>query len=159
MDVTLPRETLTDADILKYVKLLSIPHFRGVRMRDELRDERPSSETECGVLNLQTHYQQGSHWTCWYKNKDYRYYFDSFGEEPPLELLTYLKTPEERENNLPVIRRSAVVVQHFDSSECGSLCLFVLKALSSGIPFPTILVMLGKRFNSHPTPPLTIKIV
>ena len=154
MSVTLPSEVLTDVQILNYVKLLSIPHFTGVKMRDELKIS--PREIECGVLNFQTHNQRGSHWTCWYKNKNQRVYFDSFAEQPPQELLEYLKTPKEIINNSPVIRRSAVIVQHVNSNECGALSLFVLKCLSSGIPFPTVLLMLKKRFDLIPTPPLTI---
>lgn len=155
MSVTLPSETLTDSQILQYANLLSIPHFVGVKMRDEL--SKSPRKKECGILNFQTHDQGGSHWTCWFKDQNHRYYFDSFAEQPPQELLEYLKTPEERINDSPVIRRSAVIVQHINSNECGALSLFVLKCLSSGVPFSTILLMLEKRFKLIPTPPLTIK--
>ena len=156
MSVTLSSETLTDSQILQYVDLLSIPHFVGVKMRDELSNS--PKEKECGVLNFQTHNQRGSHWTCWFKDQNHRFYFDSFAEQPPQELLEYLKTPEERINDSPVIRRSAVIVQHVNSNECGALSLFMLKCLSSGVPFSAVLLMLKKRYEQIPTPPLTIRI-
>ena len=156
MKVTLPRTTMYDDELERYVRILNIQHFRCIRMRDEL-PHKPF-KVECGILNLNTHTQQGSHWICWYKNQHERYYFDSFGEPPPPELLRYLKTSEELESNAPTIRRSAVTVQHYESNECGSLCLYMLKLLSDGIPFSTILSTLVERYLHTPTSPLTIKL-
>ena len=76
-----------------------------------LQRQKPK-KFECGILNFNTRAQQGSHWTCWFKSDKERYYFDSFGEPPPIELLKYLKTPAELKNDTPVIKRSAVTVQH-----------------------------------------------
>ena len=147
MGVTLPRGTLYDGELVRYVQRLNIPNFRGVKMRDEL-PVKPHKE-ECGILNFNTHNQPGSHWVCWYKSGSERYYFDSFGEPPPIEILTYLKTYEELRKNSPVIRRSAVTVQHYRSNECGSLCLFVLKKLSENVPFSEILMTLLKRYPAQ----------
>jgi len=35
----------------------------------------------------------GTHWVAWYKNGNKKYYFDSFGLNPPLEIMKYLKAP------------------------------------------------------------------
>lgn len=157
MQITLPSKTLFDSDLSRYVDILRIPHFRGVLMRDELPNK--PLDVECGILNLNTHTQRGSHWICWYKWGKDRYFFDSFGEAPPLELLKYLKTSAEFQSDALAIHRSAVIVQHWGTNECGSLCLFVLKSLSNGIPFSTILSFLSKRFVSSPLlSPLTINI-
>ena len=145
-----------NSDLEKYVDILSISHFRGVMMRDELPNF--PLKIECGILNLNTHNQSGSHWICYYKNGNERYFFDSFGETPPCELIKYLKTPREYHNALPVIQRSAIAVQHYGSSECGSLCLYVLKQMTNGKKYPKILLELGKRFTKIPTPPLIINI-
>ena len=122
-----------------------------------MRDELPPKtfKQECGILNFNTHDQQGSHWVCWFKSDNDRYYFDSFGESPPVELLTYLKTYEEMKNNSPVIRQSAVTVQHYESNECGSLCLFVLKKLSEKVKLSEILTYLSERY--HHSFPLIIE--
>ena len=137
----LPKDTISDTDLLRFVTKLNIPYFRGVFMRDELRGSPKAHE--CGIMNLNTHAQQGSHWVCWYKNGKERYYFDSYGEPPPIEMIKYLKT--SKEYDLPVIRRSAVTVQKDDSSECGALCLYVLKKLVQGVSFPVILDGLSRR--------------
>ena len=156
MEVTLPQKTMFDSDIMKYVSILSLPHFRGVLMRDEL-PIKPNN-IECGILNLNTHKQVGSHWVCWYKDGMERYYFDSFGEPPPVELLYYLKTSTEINLDLPAIRRSSVMVQRYGSNECGSLCLYVLKMLTRNLSFSMVLSTLAKRFLQSPTSNLTIKL-
>ena len=51
------------------------------------------------------------------------YYFDSFGIQPPLELVEYLKPP---------IFYNTEEVQPRDQVFCGHLCLYVLKELSKG---------------------------
>ena len=148
MRVTLPKEAMYDGELVRYVALLKIPDFRGVKMRDELPIK--SHDIECGILNLNSHLQKGSHWTCWYKNRSTCYYFDSFGQTPPTELVKYL-TP------LP-IHRSAVTVQHDQAEECGSLCLYVLKMLTAGVEFSDILESLLQRYQTSPTSPLSIVV-
>ena len=66
MEVTSPQKTMSNSDILNYVSILSIRNFRGVSMRDEL-PIKPNN-TECGILNINTHIQLRSHWVGWYKN-------------------------------------------------------------------------------------------
>lgn len=157
MKITLPSRTMSDQELLRFVTRARIPNFRGVHMRDELAN-RPL-KNECGILNLETHMQKGTHWTCWFKEGKERYYFDSYGEPPPLEMIKYLKSVNELENDKPVIKRSAVTVQHDESSECGALCLYVLKQMSDGILFPVILDGLVKRYEHNgSTPRLVIQL-
>ena len=68
----------------------TIPHIRGVFMRDSLP---PFVKTaECGVYNLDLDSKSGtgSHWVCYYTkpgvNKRTAIYFDSFGLDPPEEV-------------------------------------------------------------------------
>jgi hypothetical protein len=44
-------------------------------------------------LNLDSSNGQGTHWVCWYRDGDNKYYFDSYGLDPPIELVKYLQTP------------------------------------------------------------------
>ena len=153
----LPNSTMYDSDILNYVRRLRIPNFCGVKMRDELPSK--PRKIESGILNLNTSYEAGSHWVAWYKDGKERYYFDSFGEPPPIEMMQYLKSNRELELDLPAIRQNAVTVQHDISNECGSLCIFVLKQLSNGIPFSKILETLQDRYrNNNSVIPLIIEI-
>ena len=119
---------LTNFDILHLVNELGIPNFRGVFMRDTLPPT--ARERECGVVNLNTSKEPGSHWVCYYKNGRERIYFDSFGQVTPIEIQKYLKTKREFDNDVPVIQRNTDIVQKINTSVCGQLCLFVLEKLS-----------------------------
>ena len=152
----LPRKTLSTADILKLKNVIRIPHFKGVMMRDEL-NSRPKHR-ECGIVNLNTSWESGSHWICYYKNGHKRFYFDSFAEPPPVELAKYLKTRHESDNDLPCIVRNSHTVQHDNAVECGGLCLYVLKRLSEGVSFPTIMVYLTRRYHKFPNSSLSVII-
>ena len=132
--IVLPNSTMCDSDILRYVRRLRIPDFRGIKMRYEIATIKPR-KSESGILNLITSDQVGSHWVAWYKDGKERYYFDSFGEPPPIEMMPYLKSRRELELGLLVIRRNAVTVLRNTNNECGALCIFVIKHLSNGLPF------------------------
>ena len=108
---------------------------------------RKSHKKECGIANLESSLEKGSHWICWYKNGKERIYFDSYGEPPPPELEVYLKTKKELEKSKLCIKQSSVTVQKDDSSECGSLCLYVIYHLNKGQPFEAILNILLNRYQ------------
>ena len=57
---------LTNVDLQEYARRLGIKHFRGVYMRDTL-PEKPTRQ-ECGIVNLNTSDEQGSHWVCYSKD-------------------------------------------------------------------------------------------
>ena len=129
---------LTNLDILRYVDRENLPNFRGVFMRDTLPRSGPN-HTECGVVNLNTSHEPGSHWVCYFKDGEKRIYFDSFGQITPIEIQKYLKTSEEIKKNAMVIQRNTDIVQAISSSNCGQLCLVVLKGLTSGVSFQQII--------------------
>ena len=156
MEILLPQNTLCTSDILHLVDLIKIPNFAGVKMRDELKGK--AKTVECGIINLNTSAESGSHWTCYYCNRGNIIYFDSFSEPPPIELIKYLKSDLEFSNHIPIIKRNALTVQHDQSSECGSLCLYVLKWLSLGVPFEDIIIFLDKRYHKIPTTNLKMMV-
>ena len=119
---------MTNIELEKRAKILKIKNFRGVFMRDELNKMKPNIQ-ECGILNLNTSKEPGSHWTCWYRNGNNRIYFDSYGTVPPQELVDYLGTP---------ILRNTEQLQGYNQSNCGQFCLYVLKKLSDGEKFQNI---------------------
>ena len=118
---------LTNIDIENYVKRLEIPYFRGVFMRDTL-PAKPR-KNECAIVNLNTSKEIGSHWVCLAKIGELRCYFDSFGQDVPIEIKKYLKTVNEYKNDEAVIARNTDIVQRVNSHVCGHLCLFVLTSL------------------------------
>ena len=103
-------------------------NFRGVFLRNTL-PKRPK-KNECGILNLDDTSGNGTHWVAWYKNGKNKYYFDSFGVQPPTELITYLSSP---------IHYNTEEIQPRDQVFCGHLCLYVLKHLSDGEKFQDVI--------------------
>ena len=101
-------------------------------------------ENECAIVNFNTQDQPGTHWVCYYKIKDERIYFDSFGQITLSEIQKYLKKKDEDK----VIQRNTDIVQTEGSSICGHLCLFVLKSLSSGNSFRDTLNYLNLKKNT-----------
>ena len=125
----IPDEPLTNFDLANYVNKLKISNFCGIFMRDNL-PKTPKS-VECGIVNLNTSAQPGSHWVCYYKKYEERVYFDSFGMPVLYEVQKYLK-PHIHEL---LIQRNTEIVQADNSKICGHLCLFVLKGLTDGQTF------------------------
>ena len=54
----IPRRTLSGEQVYQFVKILKIPHFRGVLCSDEIPESPPCQE-ECAILNFQNHTQRG----------------------------------------------------------------------------------------------------
>ena len=129
---------LSNFDLLRYVQQTNLPHFRGVFMRDTLPKSEPSKK-ECGIVNLNTSEEKGSHWVCYYKDNSTRIYFDSFGQITPIEIQKYLKSKYEFENDIPTIARNRDIVQSVNTDICGTLCLFVLESLSQETSFQEVI--------------------
>jgi hypothetical protein len=140
-NIELPNEPLSNFQLLDAVKKLKIPNFRGVFLRTEL-PKKPRKK-ECGILNLDgdlTDETKGTHWVAWYKNgndsqgegKAVKICFDSYGIQPTLELIAYLREkPGDIQYNTDQIQDPNTVV-------CGHWCLYVLKELTSGRSFQEI---------------------
>lgn len=87
-------------------------------MKDQLL--KTPNENECGVLNLQYSYQNGSHWVCWFKYGNFKFYFDSYGDaKPPRELINYLG----KEN---IWYNKNRIQDYGDPPICGHLCIILL---------------------------------
>ena len=141
--------TLTNVDLLYYANKLGIIIFRGVFMRDRL--PKTKSAPEVGIMNFNDSTQPGTHWVCWIiKNNGQRFYFDSYGQNVPEELMKYLKSSQEYKNDIPVVRRNALVVQRLNTTECGRLCLFVIRCMQdNGCSFDGIIQVLKQRYDKH----------
>lgn len=127
--IKIPEKALSNFELVKYVKILKIPNFRGVFMKDNL--PKIPKTVENGIVNFNTMDQPGSHWVAYFKQGTERIYFDSFGQVTLQEIQNYLK----KEGEGAVIQRNTEIVQPFNSVICGHLCLFVLKSLTSGLSF------------------------
>ena len=137
---------LTNIDIYRYVNELMIPDFRGVFMRDTL--PKVVTHKGCGIVNLNTSHQAGSHWVSFFKDgMNRRTYFDSFSQITPVELQKYLKTKKEFETGKVVIQRNTDIVQHVNV--CGHLVyLFVLTSLTrEHLPYNDVLNKLNDGYT------------
>lgn len=113
--MTLPHRPLTNIDLLKLGKIMKIPHFRGVYMRDTLPASGPL-QRESGIVNLDENAGPGTHWVAYKKTGRKVMYFDSFGDlQPPNELMSYF--------NVGSVNYNYERYQEFDTIVCGHLCL------------------------------------
>ena len=122
--VVLPHTPLSNLEIIDPAKKLSLDGFRGVFLRDLPKQKL----NECGILNLDSSSGDGTHWVMWFKKGKNKFYFDSYGVQPPSELIPYLKSP---------ISYNSERVQ--GEVFCGHLCLFTLKQLPLGNNLQTVI--------------------
>ena len=127
-NVILPNKPLSNFELENAVKKLKIPFFRGVFLLDTL-PKKPNKK-ECGIVNFNKSGGSGMHWVAWYKNGKTKIYFDSYGVQPPLEVIKYLGRPKLY--NTDQLQPEGEVF-------CGHLCLYVLKELSAGKRFRDII--------------------
>jgi len=66
----------------------------------------------------------------WYRRNNDRYYFDSYGLQPPKELMDYLKSQ---------VLYNSERLQPANEVFSGHLCLYVLKQLSLGRYFQDVI--------------------
>ena len=64
--LVLPNEPLSNIQLISAAKKLKIKNFKGVFVRDRL-PEKQSRNAECGILNLDSSFGPGTHWTVWYR--------------------------------------------------------------------------------------------
>lgn len=126
--IILPHIPLSDKQLIDAAKKLKIKKFRGVFLRDEL--PRKPWLTECGIINLDDGRNGGTHWCCFIKVKNDKFYFDSYGLQPPTELVDYLKGS---------VYYNSERVQPDNMVCCGHLCLYVLKKLQNGMGFQDVI--------------------
>ena len=119
--VSLPNKPLSDLEITNDAKRLSVNEFRGVFLRDTLPQK--AKLNQCSILNLDASSVDGTHWVMWFKKGKDKFYFDSYGVQPPSEVIAYLKSP---------ISYNSERVQQNGEVFCGHLCLFTFKQLSLG---------------------------
>ena len=125
-NVILPYEALSNFDLADASQKLKL-NVRGVYLLDTMPD-KPNNK-ECGIVNLDKSGGPGTHWVAWYKNGGNKIYFDSYGVQPPKEVIKYLGKG---------INYNTDQIQPRGEVFCGHLCLYVLKELNEGQEFQSI---------------------
>jgi hypothetical protein len=124
--VLLPNVPLSNFQLSDAAEKLKLKGFKGVFLRNKL-PKRPAA-FDCGILNLDD--SIGTHWCCWYKLKNDKFYFDSYGLPPPIELVRYLKSS---------VNYNSEKIQPDNAVCCGHLCLYVLKKMQDGLGFQEVI--------------------
>ena len=101
--------TTTNSDLYSIAIKLKIK-LNGIYMKDEIPTDLKEGNY---IINLENSDQSGSHWTCFIKNKDNIYYYDSFGVVPPQNLYDI---SVKNSLNLYYIDKHD---QNLDSTSCG----------------------------------------
>ena len=127
-NVMLLNKPLSNFELEDATKRLKIPSFRGVFLLDTL--PKKSNKKECGIVNFDKSDGPGTYWVAWYKNGKTKIYFASYGVQPPIEVVKYLGS---------LIRYNTDQLQPAGQVFCGHLCLYVLKELSAGLDFQSVL--------------------
>ena len=89
--VVLPNKPLSNLEIIDASKNLSLDGFRGVFCEPHFL--KNVKLNEYGILNLNSSSGDGTHWVVWFKKSKDKFYFDSYGVQPPSELTAYQKSP------------------------------------------------------------------
>ena len=138
-NIIFPNKPLNNFELEDAVKKLKIPNFRGVFLLDTL--PKKLNKKECGIVNFDKSGGPGTHWVAWYKDGKTKIYFDSYGVQPPIEVINYLGK---------LIYYNTDKVQPAGQVFCGHLCLYVLKELSMGHKFQNILNKFFKHIKNMP---------
>ena len=127
-NIVLPYKALSNFDLTDAVQKLGIKCFKGVYLLDTLPDKQ--KRKECGIVNLDKSGGPGTHWVAWFKDGKNKIYFDSYGIQPPKEVIEYLKRG---------INYNTYQIQPRGEVFCGHLCLYVLKELNDGEDFQSVI--------------------
>ncbi len=129
--------------------------FRGVMMKDELKNIKPKI-TECGIINLNSsdvpteENKKTGHWIAYFRKNKNNYHFCSYGSPPPQSLIEYLSLSGSSADS--PVHTHTFAIQEFGESICGELAVLFLylmdKNLDSGTTqayFDTVLTILKMR--------------
>lgn len=118
---------MNEYELVRAVRKLNIPFFRGIFARDELPSSTRKYET--GIVNLGTRSSGGTHWCAYFKIGRHVSYFDPLGNiPPPYELKTYFSDCQVFYN----WRR----YQGMKEQNCGQLVLDFLRRETSDVSLP-----------------------
>ena len=91
------------------------------------------------IFNLDPHDKPGSHWVSFYGNfkRGQLYYFDSYGFEPPKQVMELVKRLQEQgvENNIDIEYDYNKVRHQYKNSECGVYSINFIENMLKGMTF------------------------
>jgi hypothetical protein len=111
----------------------------------DLQEEKSKGRKIVGaVFNLDPHYKSGSHWVglAIDVNRNYVYYFDSYGVPPPSQVARFMRSLTLQNPNLK-LQSNGRRFQYSDT-ECGMYSMYFLTQMIAGVSF--------KKFCKTPVP-------
>jgi hypothetical protein len=113
--------------------------WKGTYNIDEL-NKIPLSHKMSFIMNLSPSYKKGTHWVAVYidtKNDKSVEYYDSYGEDPPLEFMRNIKTLINKLHPEYYLKFkiNKIVDQRANSQTCGYHCINFLLDRYKGKPF------------------------
>jgi hypothetical protein len=117
-------------------KLKRVKGFAGVFSIDQLKFA--PKEGMGLIVNFRAASQPGTHWVAIYFDTDLVYYFDPFGEPPPVLIESFLKRyskPYCYQNNQ---------LQELQSDRCGMYCFYFIHEMANGVPIYSVLYKLAQ---------------
>lgn len=119
MVVFIPKnQSITNFEIESVCKRYHIP-LNGVFMKDELQELRHGYF----VINLNSSWENGSHWCALVCDKRECIWFDSFGAPPPEEIMELLRKYYTK------IHFNGWIVQNINNQSCGYYCIVLFMYL------------------------------
>ena len=104
-----------------WVDYLKIKNFKGVISRNEIPVKVKNIPGQCFIINLDDTEGPGTHWVAVKITADFVNYFDSFGMQPPQELINLCYTFNK------LYKYESNQFQDLSSVLCGYYCLYFLK--------------------------------
>ena len=131
--------TLSNSDLYSICIKLKLK-LNGIYMKDEIPTDLKEGNY---IINLQNHDESGSHWTCFIKDKNNVYYYDSFGVVMPENAYRrFLKNV----NNIYYIDKHD---QNLDATSCGWWCIAFLYFMNTTKgPMLNNMKKFDKKFNN-----------
>lgn len=103
-------------DLNKIARFYNLP-LVGVCQRDKLC-ELPYVNNGFYIINTQPSTQgYGKHWQCLYLNKQTSFYFCSFGNPPPTDVVHYCRNYSKH------LKNNNLIIQNIKSDNCGYFCI------------------------------------
>lgn len=114
----IPKRALFSDEVNEIAKAIDIPGYLGCFGDNDFPD---LMNKECCIVNYESNYQTGSHYTAIYRSDRNLYHFDSLGFLVDEPIVDYAKR-----NNLTIIATDQRLQQD-ESFWCGHYCLLFLK--------------------------------
>ena len=106
---------------MNWVEYLKIKNLKGVISRDEIPTKVKNILGQSFIINLDNTEGPGTHWVAVKKTTDFVNYFDSFGLQPPQELVNLCYTFDK------LYKYESNQFHDLSSVLCGYYCLYFLK--------------------------------